>query len=222
MRSLSILVLGFSLLQASPALARKRQKVHVVTVQPSTSATGGEAQPEVKVEREGRLASTDTSPASTSMGTRPKRYITDGRPANGNILISPMIGNFAFTGTEYGVKASVRILDRGFVPALNNSVSVEGEVFKATWRTFWGESQSTLYGVTGRWDFHLHPQWTVYGAAGLIQEHQQTIADIPVEDSNTAVTIQVGGMMVLTDNFRLRAEWDDLHGAARFGAVLAL
>jgi hypothetical protein len=230
------LALGALLLQSTPALCAAKPKVRVVpspsvptSASPSRRSTPSRApaSPDSSTELSYSYASPSTTAGasaspSTSSTLRPKRYITDGNPAPGRFLISPMVGNYALSGFEYGVKASGRILDRGFVPALNNSVSLEGEVFKGTWHGFWGKSESLYVAALGRWDFHLHPSWTVYGAAGILHERMQTVADIPVDDTETELDVQVGGMFVITDNVRLRAEWDESRASFRFGGVVAL
>ncbi len=151
------------------------------------------------------------------------KYITDGgNPAPGAILISPMVGQYALTGFEVGLKVSMQVAKHAFIPALNNSVSVEAEAFQGTWNGFFGQSKSLYFGGSGRWDFHLAPKWTAYGAAGLQVEQKQTIADYEVNEREINPNIQIGGMFVISENFRLRAEYDYAHGSYRFGLVGAL
>lgn len=222
MRLILALITGLTVAHATPALSKGR-KARVV-------GSSGKVVAADTANDTGNSLATDNAnqvvasrPSHQSMETRPKRYITDGgNPAPGRILVTPMVGTYALSGLEMGVKGSLRILDHGFVPALNNSVSVEAEVFKGTWHGPFGKNESMFYGALGRWDFHLAPKWTAYGAAGLLQERRQTVADYDVDEVTTELNIQVGGMMIMTDNFRLRAEWDYAHASLRFGAVLAL
>ncbi len=151
------------------------------------------------------------------------KYIAyGGNPAPGVILISPMVGQYALTGFEAGLKVSLQVAKHAFIPALNNSVSVEAEVFQGTWNGFFGQSKSLFFGGSGRWDFHLAPKWTAYAAAGLQIEQKQTIADYEVNEREINPNIQIGGMFVISDSFRLRAEYDYGHGSYRFGLVGAL
>ena len=133
-----------------------------------------------------------------------------------------MIGQYALTGFEAGLKVSLQVAKHAFIPALNNSISAEAEVFQGTWNGFFGQSKSLFFGGSGRWDFHLAPKWTAYGAAGLQVEQKQTIADYEVNEREINPNLQIGGMVIMSDNFRLRAEYDYGHGSYRFGLVCAL
>ena len=151
------------------------------------------------------------------------KFITDGgNPSPGTLLISPMVGQYALTGFEAGLKVSLQVAKHAFIHALNNSVSVEAEVFQGTWNGFFGQSKSLFFGGGGRWDFHLAPKWTAYGTAGLQIEQKQTIADYEVNERELNPNLQIGGMLIMNENFRFRAEYDYSHGSYRFGLVCAL
>lgn len=217
MRYLSVILLAAGLLQATPALSKSsKRKPRVVKVTPTGEASAAEpARVEPRAAR--------NAPAMTVEAPSSRRFVTDGgNPAPGRVLLSPMFGGYAISGIEYGAKLSVQVLDHGFVPALNNSVSVEAGAFKGTWHGFFGKSESLFYTATGRWDFHLHPSWTVFGGAGLLYEKVLTIADIPQDEVEIEPTLVTGGMLVLTDNLRLRAEFDSASASYRFGVVAAL
>ncbi|MDR3606890.1 MAG: hypothetical protein P4M08_05850 [Oligoflexia bacterium] len=56
-----------------------------------------------------------------------------------------------------------KILDRGFVPDINNQVFIEGEIGPV----FVAGNTAWFYSVHGRWDFTLNPDWTFYALGGV-------------------------------------------------------
>lgn len=221
MKLSSTFLIAASLLAASPALA-------ATNIQVTKGKLSSPSNKRVEARSES-LAANESSSVTLNSQTVKKspednyKFITDGgNPAPGTLLISPMIGQYALTGFEAGLKVSLQVAKHAFIPALNNSISAEAEVFQGTWNGFFGQSKSLFFGGSGRWDFHLAPKWTAYGAAGLQIEQKQTIADYEVNEREINPNLQIGGMVIMSDNFRLRAEYDYAHGSYRFGLVCAL
>ena len=170
----------------------------------------------------------EPAPAET-VSHRP--YITDGgNPPTGVIMLSPMIGHYALTGMEYGVKGAVRVVPHGFISALNNSISAEVSVFRGEWKGVgifvpdWVEKELYLAGV-GRWDFHVHRVWTVYGAAGLGYNRTLNYKELgrsSSEASTLGATLQVGGIANVSEVLSIRAEYDTMRSGLRIGVALRL
>jgi hypothetical protein len=105
------------------------------------------------------LLTTTLAPDSLASGERSRGMIRRvGEPPVENITVTPMIGPSAALNVEVGVKGSYRVADRGFIPVINNSVAIEGGVFV-------GPKHLVIEPLL-RWDFHVHPEWTVYPSAG--------------------------------------------------------
>lgn len=134
-------------------------------------------------------------------------YVTQSgltRPAPTSI--TPMLGISGRYGLEVGAKVDFLVANPGFIPHLNNSVFVEGAVFAAT-------DGGPFIAPELRWEFHLHPQWTVYGEAGIE-------ANLGAGDDDPSATLlpAAGGVWRIPGkSFTLRGEVDLAHGAVRAG-----
>jgi hypothetical protein len=115
-------------------------------------------------------------------------------------MVSPMIGVFPFAAVEIGAKGSHEFVPDGFIEALNDSVSGEVSFFYGKYR---GDTSSYFSGNM-RWDFHLVPEWTVFGAPGLSVRHR----DGEDNDGIPRVSFQVGGFWNIQPNLALRADID--------------
>jgi hypothetical protein len=133
-------------------------------------------------------------------------------PAGGN-EVTPMIGSGA-DETEIGAKFGWRIHDRGFVPMLNSSLTAEGAVFVCN---LFGTKFMTMAPLL-RWDFHVHPMWTVYASGGIE-------LNVPLENDNygnrdrmsTDVDVAIGSFWHVADHSDLRGEIDATHSSLRVG-----
>ena len=81
---------------------------------------------------------------------------------------------FAGLGLNYfdafGLQARYagRVVDKGFVPDLNNSVYIEGGVGLTFYGSVKGKSVMGFgFMVAGRWDFQMDEMWTFFGTVGL-------------------------------------------------------
>ena len=154
------------------------------------------------------LAAGDRSTGESTYRGRPRPLIArPGEAPAEHITVTPMIGPSAYNDIEIGAKASYRIADHGFIPAINNSVAVEGGVFLG-FRHFVIEPLL-------RWDFHLHPEWTVYpavGAAFVLGEFGK--------DGIFPGTVAVGGFWrPQGGRWVIRGEADWILGSLRAGPV---
>ena len=130
-------------------------------------------------------------------------------------VISPMIGVSRLllpVPDQVGAKISIELVPNGFIRALNDSVSAEAGGFFGRYL-----GDPVLYLIGGmRWDFHLHPEWTVFGAPGLAIRR---IADDDDDEALPLVSMAVGGFYNFQDNLALRAEVDLFDFVPRFGVA---
>ncbi len=97
-----------------------------------------------------------------------------GNPSPGKFDVSPMLGYWGFHGWydefDLGARAGFRIMDTGFVPVINNSVAIDSGLFyRHRNLSYWGiryAEHMAHIPVYLRWDFHVHPSWTVFAMAG--------------------------------------------------------
>lgn len=87
-----------------------------------------------------------------------------GHAPAGDLDITAYLTSVTFYGAGIGGMAGYRIIKHGFIPPINNSVSLEGGLMLIT---SCGFGSCMVWSGDMRWDFHVHPLWTVYGAAGL-------------------------------------------------------
>ncbi len=130
-------------------------------------------------------------------------------------VISPMVGVSRLllpVPDQVGVKASIELAPDGFIRALNDSVSAEAGVFTGRYL-----DDPVLY-LTGnmRWDFHLHPDWTVFGSPGL---QIRRISDDDDDEIFPSVSMTAGGFYNFQDNLALRAEVDLFDFVPRVGVA---
>lgn len=89
-----------------------------------------------------------------------------GEPYLSQVMLSALSGLALIdnhtTFTILGAAAK-KILDRGFVKGINDSVWGEAEIGPA----FYGGSAGLVYSVHLRWDFNKDPNWTFYALAGF-------------------------------------------------------
>lgn len=139
---------------------------------------------------------------------------------NGDLDLSAMLGTYALIGYEYGVKAAYRIVPKGFIEALNDSVSLDVGVFKGRWYLL----DETLVSASMRWDFHVSRRWTVYGAPNIYVKRTELAGDYELitSTSTTGVAMQAGGFLHFDDAFALRLEWDTADAALRVGTTIKI
>lgn len=130
-----------------------------------------------------------------------------GRTKPQELSITPMVGISGLYGLEAGVKVDYLLVNPGFIPHLNNSVFLEGGVFVAA-------DGGPFVAPELRWEFHLHPQWSVYGEAGL-----EANLGAEKDDPSVSIVTAIGAVWRLPGkSFNVRGEVDRAHGAARLGA----
>jgi hypothetical protein len=124
--------------------------------------------------------------------------------------VSPMLGLSSEFGVEAGLKADVLLSTPAFVSSINDAVFLEGAVFVALGHVF----VSPLL----RWDFNLHPQWTVYGEAGI--EAILGSGDDEHGHSGARLSFAPGAIWhPQGKSYSIRGEVDMAHGAARAGPM---
>jgi hypothetical protein len=148
----------------------------------------------------------------TTIAARP--YIRQiGAVPKGETSVTPMVGIGA-DGAELGVKGGYRLSDNGFVPVINNSVSIEGACFLSEI----GDGTMLAIAPLLRWDFHLHPQWTAYASGGLeVRFATGGDRDDNRRSSGSRVDIAGGGVWHMNPDFDLRGEVDLAHDSLRAG-----
>jgi opacity protein-like surface antigen len=151
-----------------------------------------------------------------------------------NFNLSAMVGPYWFFGFGYqvGGRAAFRIVNRGFIPMLNNSVFIEAGLFyqRATMDYGWlGAPLEIVYSgiripVVMRWDFQLNKSWIFYAAAGVGISFGKTTAEYKsggkVYDYESKVSTpktfgvsgDVGAIYNFSENLGVRLEVGSLGG----------
>ena len=144
----------------------------------------------------------------------------NGNPTGGRIDLTPYVGSYVLIGFETGVMGGHRILPKGFIPMINNSISVEAGMHYARWSILGlGGSRFAMTGDM-RWDFHVHPTWTPYAAAGLVLERRWIESSTLVSNSFTP-QIKVGTFLHLSNQFGMRFEFAPSMGSHRVGVTFS-
>ena len=137
---------------------------------------------------------------------RPRSFIAS--PGAGHeepMSVSPSLGISADYGLELGAKLDYLLVDPGFVPGINDTVYLEGALFFA--------DASLFIAPELRWDFNLHPQWTVYGEGGL---------ELGL-GKDVRLVVCAGAIWHMPGHaWSLRGEVDAAHDTARVGAMIPI
>lgn len=138
----------------------------------------------------------------------------------GDVDISPMLGTYALIGLQYGAKGAYRVVPKGFISALNDSVSVDLGLFQGSWLAL----EETYATASMRWDFHVSRRWTVFGAPGLYARKTTVKAwdDEITTTTSSSIAFQAGGFLHFTDALAMRLEWDTGDAALRVGGTLKM
>jgi hypothetical protein len=125
-----------------------------------------------------------------------------GNIPKGQTSVSPLAGVGFDNFVELGVAVSFLIVPHGFVPPINNSVHGEAVAFFDVA----GRDPTGFVGGRMRWDFHLHPKWSAFGAPGFGVRFGD-------DDRHTGAELTgvVGGFFHIDDAISLRAETDVVH-----------
>ena len=111
---------------------------------------------------------------------------------------------------SFGIQAryATRIVDKGFIPDINNSFYIEG----GFGLTFYG-TQGTQSGITGlnviatgRWDFQFIPEATFFADLGLGFNGVSNNAASQVSGANLFPAFGVGAMFNFTSEWAARAD----------------
>lgn len=141
-----------------------------------------------------------------------------GNMPQGDIDLTTYIGSAGVNGFGLGVLGGMRLTRNGFISKLNNSVSAEGGVFYGSncWR-------HSCYSITGhaRWDFHIHPMWTAYGAGGFSLGNASVFSnhnDTPVFSPDT----KIGAFLRASQDIIIRLEFVPFLFSHRVGVTWIL
>jgi hypothetical protein len=131
----------------------------------------------------------------------------------GKTYLSPLLAIGFDDFLSVGGAASYLLEPNGFVSSINNSLHVEGLVLG----DLVGDYRVVTLGGRLRWDFHFHPQWTVFGAPGFRVHSARRKSG-----SAAGAALDFGGFYHLNQNWSLRAEtsfiWFDNRSAILAGA----
>lgn len=143
-----------------------------------------------------------------------KPFITErGAIPKGRFYLTPLLGLTSHNVPELGLLGSFVIVENGFVPPINNSVSLEGGIFQDI------TDVNPVGSVVARmrWDFHPHPQWT-----GFVAPETAVYFGKHPDFRPFQINLILGGFFHISDTISLRAELDNglnrFHDALRVGA----
>jgi hypothetical protein len=122
---------------------------------------------------------------------------------------------YASGGFGLGARFSIPVVDKGFVPSINNSVAISFGIdvthYDGCW--YWNGNCSANYvelPVAMQWNFYLSPKWSVFGEPGLVVYHGFVSGCpsglyCPIEPHVTGVepAFFAGGRFKLSDNTTL-------------------
>lgn len=143
--------------------------------------------------------------------------------AQPDVEVSPMLGYSPFYGVEAGAKMGWLLSNPGFVPVINNSVYIEGSAFVA-------EAGYLFLAPLLMWNFHLHPQWSVFGEAGAElgirmgarKGDEEINTGFRSSGHNSGVSIAAGAIYRFQHDLALRLESEFATGSLRVGLLFPL
>jgi hypothetical protein len=143
-------------------------------------------------------------------------------PPPGDLMLTPMAGFNFLLDTSFGARASYRILDNGFIKAINNSVNIEASaMYHKDNIELFGLIRSGIYYTGGlRWDFHVGRNWTVFASPdiGIFVPS----ADSFVTETSFAYGANAGGMWHMGRALALRLEYASIAGSYMLGLAIKI
>jgi hypothetical protein len=158
------------------------------------------------------------SSAETFAGSDNALIRQAGHPPEGENDVTGYVGTVAATGVGIGVLAAHRIHSNAFIPKLNNSLSAEIGLMLGN--NCFGHSCRDVSGHL-RWDFHVHPKWTAYGAGGIDIGNSTVFShddDAPI----LAPDVKVGAFYRMDRDWILRLEFLPFLLGHRVGLTMLL
>lgn len=133
-------------------------------------------------------------------------WIIENEESHPELFLSA-VGGWYLTGFGAEARFSFPIAPNGAIDYLNDSFSLE---FGAGYQFFLGNPnfQRLTFPLMVRWDFHLTPMWTVYGALGAAGGYPFDLESPVVFGYHGYVwfVVAVGAFLHLADWFSLRME----------------
>ena len=166
--------------------------------------------------------STSTSAYNSGSKDNTRPYIRQtGANPRGEFDVTPFVGSVRGRGFSLGVLGGYRFVQNGFISTLNNSVSAEAGLTLGN--SCLSSRCHDVFIVSGnmRWDFHVHPKWTVYGAPGLALGTASSW-DSPNARTGLFLAPKVGAFFWLSDRNALRFEHDVNFESHRFGVTFII
>ncbi len=170
------------------------------------------------------LTSLSATTSAFAEQTRSGAFIKHGQPPEQKFDLSFLTGNagfFAFDTYDIGARFGFRVMSPGFIPRLNNSVSVEVGTFlfrettqdhRIGYRSEYYHASYIAIPVQMRWDFHVHPRWTAFGmagATGLFLQHDDWNSNATVRSPHTfgaSPHVGLGAFFQLNNDGAIRME----------------
>ena len=135
--------------------------------------------------------------------------------------VTPYIGTMGGGGASTGVLAAYRLTPNGFISVLNNSVSIEGGVNAGmSCPDSHCDGVFTLSGHL-RWEFHVHPQWSVYASPGLALGQLKWLGDSDTRKGLFPAP-KVGAFWRISETRIIRFEYDLDFDSHRIGYTFVL
>jgi hypothetical protein len=153
------------------------------------------------------------------VGAERRFVLQNGNPNGSTIDLTPYLASYHFIGGEVGLMGAYRLLSRGFIPPINNSVSIEIGMHRSRWSP-WGVGHNQ-FGVSGgmRWDFHLSKTWTPYIGTGVIIT-QSWFDGATNVSGDLNLGSKIGALLHLNSSLAMRAEYAGDTNAFRIGSTL--
>ncbi|MCX6125798.1 MAG: hypothetical protein NTV34_13780 [Proteobacteria bacterium] len=167
-------------------------------------------------------ASDDQSTSDSDSRASSRPYIRQtGASQRGEFDVTPFIGSIPGRGFSLGVLGGYRFVQSGFISTLNNSVSAEAGLTLGN--SCLSSRCHDVFIVSGnmRWDFHVHPKWTVYGAPGLALGTASSLDSSSVR-TGLFLDPKVGAFFWLSKRNALRFEHDVNFESHRVGITLLI
>jgi opacity protein-like surface antigen len=177
------------------AVARADEGLQRISTLGDDSNIVADTKPHPPRQEQPKYKAVDEEPASTAFKGNPY-------PQDNNVFLGAGLNYFSSAGLQ--ARYAYKLIDKGFIPDINNSFYIEGGLGLTFYQT--PSATGISFMVMGRWDFQLDKTWTFFGDLGFGVSSVSNNQGSNVSGGGAFPCVGVGAMYNLADDWAVRGD----------------